>query len=62
MKNAYRLKPATHPLASHSEGGGPRKRWGSVLKENIVLLSQDTPPVSFADSPLSEGAKKNVLS
>ena len=33
-------------LASLYEGGGPRSGGGSVLKENIVILSKDTPPVS----------------
>ena len=32
---------------------------GGVVKENTVLLSYATPPVSEADSPLSEGVKKS---
>ena len=41
-------------LASLFEGGGPPK--GGT--EGVSKFSADTPPVSFADSPLREGARR----
>ena len=51
------------PLPPPFMGEGDRfSGGGGVVKENTVLLSYATPPVSEADSPLCEGAKKRSRS